>query len=215
MVEDSTRGLLLGTSILTLFYVLRKTWLYASRTPYPPGPSALPLVGSQWTALISIYRLLLIPVPLDVLDMPTSCLGPSLAKLREKYGPMTWLAVPSRNILVLNEYSAMRDLLDKRSYIYNDRPPSVMLLELVGELSKASFSQSYVAVELRSFIGLNFVTPVLSGDSTWRLHRKLLRPALTVTTIKREYSNLFLADALRYLKAVVRSPQTFDGSLKR
>ncbi|KAG9022132.1 cytochrome P450 1B1 [Tulasnella sp. UAMH 9824] len=68
---------------------------------------------------------------------------------------------------------------------------------------------------LLDLVGLNFITPVLSGGSTWRLHRKLLRPALTVATIREEYSDLLLADALRYLKAVARSPRNFDASLKR
>ncbi|KAG9031668.1 hypothetical protein FS837_002918, partial [Tulasnella sp. UAMH 9824] len=68
---------------------------------------------------------------------------------------------------------------------------------------------------LLDLVGLNFITPVLSGGSTWRLHRKLLRPALTVTTIREEYSDLLLTDALRYLKAVARSPRNFDASLKR
>lgn len=65
--------------------------------------------------------------------MPTDCLGPALEKFGKKYGPLSWLVVPGRNILVLNDYSAMRDLLDKKGGIYNDRPQSVMLLELVGE----------------------------------------------------------------------------------
>lgn len=71
----------------------------------------------------------------DILDMPTDRLGPGFSKLGEQYGPLTWMVIPGRNILLLNDYQAMRELLDKRGGNTIDRPRLVMFAELVGEWS--------------------------------------------------------------------------------
>ncbi|KAG9031667.1 hypothetical protein FS837_002917 [Tulasnella sp. UAMH 9824] len=63
--------------------------------------------------------------------------------------------------------------------------------------------------------GFGFVTPTLSGDGIWRLHRKHLRSALSLTTIKREYSDLFLASARRHLETLADDCEAFDKYLKR
>ncbi|KAG8965056.1 hypothetical protein FRC05_003371 [Tulasnella sp. 425] len=64
--------------------------------------------------------------------MPTDCLGPGFSKLGEQYGPLTWMVIPGRNILLLNDYQAMRELLDKRGGNTIDRPRLVMFAELVA-----------------------------------------------------------------------------------
>lgn len=62
---------------------------------------------------------------------------------------------------------------------------------------------------------MNFNTPMRQGDPTWRLHRKFLRPALSHDTIRRNYSELFIAGAHRFVERVIREPGTFRASLKR
>lgn len=146
MMAVSTKSLWLGVSIISLIYFLKKYWPSRNRTRYPPGPRALPLIGSKritFSKSPDATQPLLIVELTDILDIPTDCLGPALGKFGEKYGPLSWLFVPGRNILVLNDYGAMRDLLDKRSGTYNDRPQSVMLLELVGERCEIVLEESY------------------------------------------------------------------------
>ncbi|KIO29657.1 glycoside hydrolase family 51 protein [Tulasnella calospora MUT 4182] len=112
----------------------------------------------------------------------------------EQYGPLTWVVVPGRNFLILNSYEAMRELLDKRGSIYIDRPRAVMISNLMKT---------------------DFTTPRLLGDTTWKRHRKFLRQALSVKTVKQEYSDLLLSKTSEYLQAILRNPDDFLHSLKR
>jgi len=87
--------------------------------PYPPGPQPLPLIG-------------------NLLDIPKEFSWLSYAQLSKKYG-MTHLVarfllteripgnilsfrVFGRVIVVLNSIKASKDILERRSDIYSDRP---------------------------------------------------------------------------------------------
>ncbi|KAG9042590.1 hypothetical protein FS837_010670 [Tulasnella sp. UAMH 9824] len=130
----------------------------------------------------------------DIPDMPTERFVLTYSKLGEKYGPITWLVVPGRKIIILNTYDSMYEILEKRGSNYINRPEAAMIRDLVG---------------------MSFTTPLLQSDPTWRRHRKFLRPALSPDTIKRNYSKLLVAGAHRFLQRVVREPETFRASLKR
>lgn len=65
--------------------------------------------------------------------MPTERFVLTYSKLGEKYGPITWLVVPGRNIIVLNTYDSMYEILERRGGKYMDRPRAAMIQELVGE----------------------------------------------------------------------------------
>lgn len=69
----------------------------------------------------------------DILDMPTERFVLTYSKLGEIYGPITWLVVPGRTIIVLNTYDAMYEILEKRGSKYIDRPRAAMIQDLVGE----------------------------------------------------------------------------------
>ncbi|KAG9042591.1 hypothetical protein FS837_010671 [Tulasnella sp. UAMH 9824] len=126
--------------------------------------------------------------------MPTERFVLTYSKLGEKYGPITWLVVPGRTIIVLNTYDSMYEILEKRGSIYVDRPRAAMIQDLVG---------------------MDFITPLRQGDPTWRLHRKFLRPALSLDTIKRDYSDILLTGAHRFLERLAREPENFRSGLKR
>ncbi|KAG8924631.1 hypothetical protein FRC00_004905, partial [Tulasnella sp. 408] len=112
----------------------------------------------------------------------------------KQYGPVTWAVVPGRKFVILNTYAAMSELLDKRGSNYIDRPVGVMVNKLIGT---------------------NFTTGRRQGDAIWRKHRKFLRQALSMDTVKREYSELFISSATRYLHAVLLNPEDFLPRLKR
>ncbi|KAG8965055.1 hypothetical protein FRC05_003370 [Tulasnella sp. 425] len=61
----------------------------------------------------------------------------------------------------------------------------------------------------------NFTTSRSQATATWRKHRKFLRQALSLDTIKQDYSDLFVAKASGYTQAILDDPDNFLPSLKR
>lgn len=157
----------------------------------------------QWGANLSI----------DLLDMPLERFCLTFSKWGAQYGPITWITVPGRNIVVLNTYDAIEELLDRRGSNHIDRARMVMSAELIGETRLSRFPE---ALHLRSVdLGLVFTTPIKKADSDWKKHRKFFHQALSLETVKREYSNLFLAKAHQYLETILHQPLDFLPSLKR
>ncbi|KAG8988333.1 hypothetical protein FRB90_002825, partial [Tulasnella sp. 427] len=165
----------LAASSLVLMYFMNAYWVRKSHPPFPPGPPGLPFIG-------------------NLLDMPRKQFVLTYSKWGEKYGPVTWAAVPGRRFLILNTYDAMCELLDRRGVIYIDRPVGVMSNKLVG---------------------IGFTTGRRMGDSTWQRHRKFLRQALAPNVVRQEYSDLFMANAARYLGTLLHHPKAFSSNLKR
>lgn len=64
--------------------------------------------------------------------MPTERFVLTYSKLGEKYGPITWLVVPGRKIIILNTYDSMYEILEKRGSNYINRPEAAMIRDLVG-----------------------------------------------------------------------------------
>ncbi|KZT69371.1 cytochrome P450 [Daedalea quercina L-15889] len=97
--------------ILTCFGLLRgqlSRW-----RDLPPGPPPFPILGD---------------IPQITLEFPEKC----FAQWRKKYGDVIFLKMFNTPVLVINSITAARELLDKRSAIYSDRPYSVLNLELLG-----------------------------------------------------------------------------------
>ncbi|KAI0076598.1 cytochrome P450 [Panus rudis PR-1116 ss-1] len=82
--------------------------------PYPPGPKGLPLVG-------------------NINDVPR--LEPYVAFKRwsqEYNSDIIRLHILGKDLIVINTVEIARDLFEKRSAIYSDRPDAPMLNDLVG-----------------------------------------------------------------------------------
>lgn len=102
-------------------------YLAAPQRRYPPGPRPLPLVG-------------------NIRDVPFEHQEKAFAKWGEKYGcpkltsslgqthrtagSIVYANVLGRSMVILNSSQCARDLLDKRSSVYSDRPRFVLLGEL-------------------------------------------------------------------------------------
>ncbi|KAJ6588876.1 hypothetical protein B0H19DRAFT_222964 [Mycena capillaripes] len=88
-------------------------WKRSSGPRLPPGPRPLPLVG-------------------NLLSMPSHSQWETYSKWSKKYNSDILCAnVLGTSIIILTSLEAATDLLEKRSAIYSDRPRS-MMLELVG-----------------------------------------------------------------------------------
>ncbi|KAI0774796.1 cytochrome P450 [Trametes elegans] len=77
------------------------------KTPLPPGPRGLPLLG-------------------NILDFPRSNFGMKFSEMAVRYGNVMHLKLFGQSTVVLGSYQTAIDLLEKRSGIYSDRPRSAM-----------------------------------------------------------------------------------------
>ncbi|KAJ7483548.1 cytochrome P450 [Mycena latifolia] len=99
--------------LVLLYYSIR--WQRnRSRLPLPPGPKKLPLVG-------------------NLFDMPAERQWETYHKWSKQFNSdIIQLDVGGTSIVVLSSLEAVRDLFDKRSALYSDRPRLPMLVELMG-----------------------------------------------------------------------------------
>ncbi|KAJ7634335.1 cytochrome P450 [Roridomyces roridus] len=81
--------------------------------PPPPGPRRLPFIG-------------------NLLDVPAEKSWIKFAEWGDVYGDICSISILGQQTTILNSASAARDLLDKKSSIYSDRPFVVMAGELGG-----------------------------------------------------------------------------------
>ena len=116
---------------LVAFFGCNLTSKSGVKTPkrYPPGPRALPIIGN-------IHQVPLVKPYLK------------FASWSHTYGPITGLRLGSRPVLILNQWTAVSDLLDKRGSIYSSRLP-VPIAERVTSGHHTAF-QAYGAKWRRS-----------------------------------------------------------------
>ncbi|KAJ7496489.1 cytochrome P450 [Mycena latifolia] len=141
-ISSSTWSIL---GITILFYGIR--WKRnRSRLPLPPGPKKLPLVG-------------------NLFDMPADRQWEAYRDWSKEFdSDIIHMDVAGTSIVVLSSMEAIRDLFDKRSSLYSDRPRMPMLVELMG---------------------WDFGTGSLKYGDQWRSHRKIFHEAFNVGAAKR------------------------------
>ncbi|KAI0259752.1 cytochrome P450 [Gloeopeniophorella convolvens] len=84
------------------------------RLSYPPGPRRLPIIG-------------------NLLDMPSREEWVVYKRWSDDFGSdVVHVDVLGSHIIILNSMEATKQLLERRSSIYSDRPPLVALLEFLG-----------------------------------------------------------------------------------
>ena len=88
--------------LVALFFFLRREDKNA-RTDFPPGPVPIPVLGN-------IHQL---PLQKSFLK---------LTEWAREYGPIVGLQLGPQKAIVLNTWTAVRDLLDQRGAIYSSRP---------------------------------------------------------------------------------------------
>ncbi|XP_066280116.1 cytochrome P450 2J1-like [Branchiostoma lanceolatum] len=95
----------LQTCLILGFVFLLAYWYLRTRAQpnLPPGPWTLPLLGSVSNMFSSVPHL-------------------SWMELGQKYGPVLYLRLGSRHVVVLNSYSAVHEALVKKAEDFSDRP---------------------------------------------------------------------------------------------
>ncbi len=92
--------------------------------PYPPGPPSRPIIGNildipkdaPWLAYVDMSK------KYGTHNILGNTCSPQL-KLKPAFqGDVICLRVLSEAVIVLNSYSALKDLLEKRGQTYSERP---------------------------------------------------------------------------------------------
>ncbi|KAF8182928.1 cytochrome P450 [Pholiota molesta] len=96
---------------LFLFFTYRT--MVSPRSKFPPGPRPLPIIG-------------------NILQIPTDSQEEVFTDWKAQYGDVVYIKIFKQPMIILNGLQSARDLLDKRSSIYSDRPRFVLLSELMG-----------------------------------------------------------------------------------
>ncbi|KAG8854292.1 hypothetical protein FRB96_007697 [Tulasnella sp. 330] len=142
--------------------------------PLPPGPVGDWIIG-------------------NLRQKPSSYPWLTFAEWGRKYGPLTYLNIAGRPVLILNTHEAAIDLLEKRSEIYSDRPPLVMA-ELSGQMAS---------------IGIR------PAGATHRQARKLLAHALHPRIVARDHVPLQERLARQLAASLLKEPDDFISLIYR
>ena len=111
--------------LISFLAVLTATYLFQQKRrqlPLPPGPRGVPIFGNLFqVALKYQWR--------------------QQQEWTQKYGPIFRMRLGAQTVMVLGTHQAARDLLDKRSKIYSDRPELVVCAK---HLSGGTFLPAFI-----------------------------------------------------------------------
>ncbi|KAJ7458888.1 cytochrome P450 [Mycena latifolia] len=160
-ISSALLGSILG--LIIFFYGNRNR----NRLPLPPGPKKLPLVGNMFQVpsdrMWEVYR-----------DWS-----------KEFNSDIIHLDVAGTSIVVLSSVEAVKDLFDKRSSLYSDRPRLPMAVELMG---------------------WDFAIGFMKYGDRWRSHRKVLHEVFNVGAA-RQFQQQERAAAHDLLRRILNDPQ--------
>ncbi|KAJ4474825.1 cytochrome P450 [Lentinula aciculospora] len=114
--------LLLGLATFALVILVRLYARGGDRKHLPPGPPGVPILGN---------------LP-QVVGVPQ--LWHTFDKWRYEYGPLTYLNMVGKDVMVLNSKAAAMELLERRSATYSDRPRSIVA-EYIGSRMAIPFAR--------------------------------------------------------------------------
>ncbi|KAH8998285.1 cytochrome P450 [Lactarius hatsudake] len=157
-----------------LTFLLMRASATKRRLPYPPGPRRLPLVG-------------------NLFSMPSREEWITYRNWSEQLGSdIIHADVMGSHIVILNSIKAANELLEKRSSVYSDRPPLVVLHDLFG---------------------MDYNIALVRYGSTWRYSRREFQanfgPADLVA-----YQPLEQQAVHRLLRNLLSSPDNFMGHFR-
>ncbi|THX33628.1 cytochrome P450 [Aureobasidium pullulans] len=141
---------------------------------YPPGPRTLPLIG-------------------NLHQIPSKNEYLQFAKWAKEYGPIYSILAGSRPIIVLSSVEVVKDLLDKRSAIYSDRPEA--------------YAANHIPISKLRMVFMPY-TPL------WRKVRKIAHSLLSIKVVK-NYDAYQEMERKQMLNEMLENPVDFFPSLQR
>ncbi|KAF4609871.1 hypothetical protein D9613_010412 [Agrocybe pediades] len=139
----------------------------------PPGPQGIPILGNAH-------------------QMPVGTPWLSFAEMGKKFGDIMHFDVIGKPFIIINSAKIARDLLDKRSNIYSDRPHFIMAGDLVG------YDETFVLQPL--------------GDN-WRKQRRLIAQDFSQSMIPR-YHSLQEKEAAILVRNLLKDPSSLLSEIQ-
>ncbi|KAG2153341.1 cytochrome P450 [Suillus clintonianus] len=159
-----------------LFVPLFLAWRSASKNssllPLPPGPRLLPFVGNAF-------------------DIDVSRPWLTYTNWKEKHGDIVYSRVLGQHIIIIGSIEVARELLDKRSTTYSDRP----------------------VLRANEEFGISFNTAYLPYGETLRIHRKLFHQAFGAEA-SAEYHDLYFRKAYQLVIDLLSTPQKLEKHIE-
>ncbi|KAF8439002.1 cytochrome P450 [Boletus edulis BED1] len=161
---------LLAAGIIVANYAWRRS--FRSQAPFPPGPPGLPVLG-------------------NVFDIPVTEPWKAYKRLGEKYGDLVHLRVLTQDLIILNSYEAIKDLLENRSQNYSNRPH----------------------IPANAMVDFTWGTPFLPYGEEWKTHRKIFQQAFRSENIA-WYQAVQLMKTRELLRNMCDSPTDIERNFR-
>ncbi len=126
-------------------------------------------------------------------------------------GDVVHLSMLGQDFVVLGSLKAARDLLDKRSANYSDRPTSVMLQLCVDSALPIILLSRILTPPFR--VGYDWLTSLMNYGPRWRQHRRAMHPAMTPEVLP-QYETVQVDAARNFLQILLRDPQGLGSHIK-
>ncbi|KZT69365.1 cytochrome P450 [Daedalea quercina L-15889] len=176
VMVDLCATVILGTAISVVYWLLKQWWIDAQHAAYMlPGPRRIPLFGNAHQ------------VGLDSQHT-------TFREWAKRYGDVIYLHIFNRPTLVLNSVEAARDLLDRRSAIYSDRPHFILFVDMFD---------------------WNPNPALMPYGPWWRQHRVWLHAGLMEKGSLMQYEPLLRRETNQLILALIDSPDEFALHIKR
>ncbi|KAG9311216.1 cytochrome P450 [Chiua virens] len=142
--------------------------------PLPPGPTPIPIVGN----ILGINP-----------DQPWV----SYSRWSKIYGDLVYSRFLNQDIIVINSEEIAKNILERRSYNYSDRPA---ILRMTND-----------------FVGWHFSSAMLTYGDRWRLHRRLFHQAFR-SQAATQYHTGQLQKARDLILNVLKTPEDYSAHLQ-
>ncbi|KAK0235466.1 cytochrome P450 [Armillaria nabsnona] len=160
-------------AFIGLFLAALLGWKRSSSFKYAPGPYRWPVAGNAF-------------------QVSTEQSWLQFSAWRREFGDMIYLRIFSRSILILNSTESIKDLFEKRSSNFSDRPRRVM-----GELSGFGPSLAFK-----------------KNDESVRQTRKLLHSELNFRAVTENHAGVIEENARRLCLSHIQRPEDFLKNIR-